>query len=70
MLEGVPTRVSMAPRRDPKARGMSTRDTGVFISRAAATTAGSKTAQAPTEFMKAESTATLAMVRAMSLTSL
>ena len=67
---GVPTSVSMAPSREPKARGISTRDTGVFISRAAATTAGSKTAQAPTEFMKAERMATLAMVRAMSRTSL
>ena len=60
----------MAPSNDPKASGISTRDTGVFISRAAATTAGSKTAQAPTEFMKAESTATLAIVSAISLTSL
>ena len=70
MLEGVPTSVSMAPSSDPKANGISTRDTGVFISRAAATTAGSSTAQAPTEFIKADSTATLAMVSAISRTSL
>ena len=66
MLGGVPIMVMLPPSSDAQARGMSSLEGGMSVSRATLITAGSRMATAPMLFIKADMTPTVTMISTVS----